>query len=60
MRVLLARWRLRRTRLPTILVERDLLVELWPSRKAPGSSLDRGSPMAQPVPRVVRAHLLSK
>jgi hypothetical protein len=30
MRVLLARWRLRRTCLPAIVVERDLLVELWP------------------------------
>jgi hypothetical protein len=56
MRVLLARWRWRRARLPTILAERDLLVELraQPERTR-GSSRDAGSPVAQPVRRMVRA-----
>jgi hypothetical protein len=56
MRVLLARWRWRRARLPTILAERDLLVELRAqTERTRGSSRDAGSPVAQPVRRMVRA-----
>jgi hypothetical protein len=56
MRVLFAGWRWRQARLPTILAERDLLVQLraQPERTR-GSSRDAGSPVAQPVPRMVRA-----